>query len=671
MKIAKKIITLLVLILILPISSVYVYAHEDTDDKILCNATIEDDFSDENVLIVLNEQYNHKEYTIADFVDIGCESVNELTKTATETIVNNLENNLVNKEKYKRVLSLQLKNKTKENVLDAIDILISRDDVLYAGPNYIFSITSTVPDDTLCEEQWAIDNIKLPQTWDCYKGSNTILVGIIDSGIDGNHPDLSSKLVRSLCRDFSTGIEVNTPNPTDPLGHGTHVAGIIGAAGDNGQGITGVNWDVGLVSLRISDEYGNSSTEIVSMAIGFAQKNNIPILNFSNGTDPIDYDSDFDYAFNALIESYAGLFVAAAGNDGIDIDSNITSYPAICSAENMIVVGSIDSNNQRSIWSTYGSSNYGENSVDIYAPGSNILSTFPYSFCLEYSYMFDDGTHLCELPSHLVLQLDALREEYGLSWEYIDDNFSEIVTIDGLPVEPYQIATSDHEAFGYHYMDGTSMATPYVTGVAALLLSANPTLTTIELKAAILNGANILSITTSDNATQNVKKLNSYMSLNLIHSHTFSYVNIGTSHTVTCVCDYTATLSHVYDGHNCIHCGAYTSSHDYDYNYVWVDYRSHSACCECGETLPTLQPHAISSNSYATGQRFAICLLCGGFAEMGFIQLNINSSSVNNVTLNGSFILPNGVIILQDEDINAYLNGTLVFYNKNEVPVIK
>ena len=92
---------------------------------------------------------------------------------------------------------------------------------------------------------------------------------------------------------------------------------------------------------------------------------------------------------------------------------------------------------------------------------------------------------------------------------------------------------------------------------------------------------------------------------------------------------------------------------------------------QCGETLSTLQPHAISSNSYATGQRFAICLLCGGFAETGFIQLNINSSSVNNVTLNGSFILPNGVIVLQDEDIEAYLNGTLVFYNKNEVPLIQ
>ena len=175
---------------------------------------------------------------------------------------------------------------------------------------------------------------------------------------------------------------------------------------------------------------------------------------------------------------------------------------------------------------------------------------------------------------------------------------------------------------------------------------------------------NNTSSNSSENITYQIEK----------HEHSYTYVSLDTEnkHLASCsTCGYETVLSHVYDTHICIHCGEGTSSHDYDYNYVWVDYRSHSACCECGETLPTLQPHAISSNSYATGQRFAICLLCGGFAETGFIQLNINSSSVNNVTLNGSFILPNGVIVLQDEDIEAYLNGTLVFYNKNEVPLIQ
>ena len=175
---------------------------------------------------------------------------------------------------------------------------------------------------------------------------------------------------------------------------------------------------------------------------------------------------------------------------------------------------------------------------------------------------------------------------------------------------------------------------------------------------------NNTSSNSSENITYQIEK----------HEHSYTYVSLDTEnkHLASCsTCGYETVLSHVYDTHICIHCGEGTSLHDYDYNYVWVDYRSHSACCECGKTLPTLQPHAISSGSYKAGQKYAICLLCGGFAEMGFIQLNINSSSVNNVTLNGSFILPNGVIVLQDEDIEAYLNGTLVFYNKNEVPVIQ
>ncbi len=79
----------------------------------------------------------------------------------------------------------------------------------------------------------------------------------------------------------------------------------------------------------------------------------------------------------------------------------------------------------------------------------------------------------------------------------------------------------------------------------------------------------------------------------------------------------------------------------------------------------------IASDSYNAGQRYATCLLCGGLAEMGFVQWTINSSAVTKVTINGSFILPNGVVVLEDEDLDAYLNGTLVFYDKDKVPVLQ
>ena len=154
------------------------------------------------------------------------------------------------------------------------------------------------------------------------------------------------------------------------------------------------------------------------------------------------------------------------------------------------------------------------------------------------------------------------------------------------------------------------------------------------------------------------------------HNHSYTYSPATSGHTATCAdCGYTTTLSHVYDKHYCIHCNAYTTTHDYDMNYEWVSYTMHSAECCCGEV--TTQGHAVASGSYNTGQRYATCLLCGGLAEMGFVQWTINSSAVTKVTINGSFILPNGVVVLEDEDLDAYLNGTLVFYDKDKVPVLQ
>lgn len=192
--------------------------------------------------------------------------------------------------------------------------------------------------------------------------------------------------------------------------------------------------------------------------------------------------------------------------------------------------------------------------------------------------------------------------------------------------------------------------------------------------------ATILNVNTEHNCSNNYKYsdgydyLETYCSCKLAihekHNHSYVYSQSDSNHIATCVdCDYTTTLSHVYDQHYCIYCNAYTNVHDYDRNYVWVNNTTHRVDCSCGAT--TTEGHVISSNSYNSGQRFATCLTCGGRAEMGFIQLNINSSAVTKVTINGSFILPNGIIIIKDEDLEAYFNNTLIFYDKNHETEIK
>lgn len=159
----------------------------------------------------------------------------------------------------------------------------------------------------------------------------------------------------------------------------------------------------------------------------------------------------------------------------------------------------------------------------------------------------------------------------------------------------------------------------------------------------------------------------SYVKFYRIHQHSYTYSPATSGHIATCIaCGYTTTLSHVYKQHYCIYCNAYTTDHDYDTNYEWISYTLHNVECSCGESKTT-QYHAVKSGSFNNGQRFATCLLCGGPAERGFVQLNINSLEVTQVTINGSFILPNGVIVLEDEDIEAYINGTLVFYDKDKV----
>lgn len=109
--------------------------------------------------------------------------------------------------------------------------------------------------------------------------------------------------------------------------------------------------------------------------------------------------------------------------------------------------------------------------------------------------------------------------------------------------------------------------------------------------------------------------------------------------------------------------------HSYNDSYLWKSYTHHFSCCRCG--AKTENGHAVSSNAFAGGKRYANCLFCGGLAERGFVQIDALSAEVQYVTNNGSFILPNGVIVLADEDIETYLHGNLEFYKKDNALLVE
>jgi subtilisin family serine protease len=288
--------------------------------------------------------------------------------------------------------------KVKGGVKAAVVALEKRPDVLYAEPNYLYRTTGTVlPDDPYLPYQWALHNIgqsifgapgtadadiDAPEAWATATGDESVTVAVVDSGVAVDHPDLEGNIWKKpgetlngldddgngLVDDVHGWDYVDFDNETEDLdGHGTHVAGIIGATGDDGIGVAGVAWDVSIMPLRAFGPQGGYNSDIVS-AFKYAVANGADVVNASFG------GKDGSYSIEAVIkEAPETLFVAAAGNNGTNNEQSGTPiYPCNFKADNVICVGASDDNDQLAPFS-----NYGTTSVDLAAPGVGILSTVP------------------------------------------------------------------------------------------------------------------------------------------------------------------------------------------------------------------------------------------------------------------------------------------------------
>lgn len=407
------------------------------------------EFADNRVMVVLSNEASlrFEKYDLSDFVEVGCVEVRELTQTMTQKMQKQVKavetqmgdgKNEVYEEimqritSFNRVFCVKLSEPGKGNVLNAAKQLQKREDVLYAGPDYLIKIDSVTPNDAFYENdfQWATTACNIDKAWDISTGSENVVVGILDTGIDAGHPDLSGRLDFYLNRDFTLGMEVHVI-ATDPFGHGTHVAGIIGATTNNNVGVAGVCWNIKLASLRVFDETGSGYSSNVMAAIDYAEKEGIPVLNLSAGW--YAGNPKYDVVLDEVIENYSGLFVHSAGNKAVDI-GDVAHFPND-KGYNTICVGASTKQGQKAYFS-----NYGKYEVDVFAPGVDIVSCYPTQLC---------ESNQCDLRSHM--------------------------------------------QNGYHTLSGTSMAAPYVTALAALLLSVDTNQTAMQLKQKILNNCKTYS----------------------------------------------------------------------------------------------------------------------------------------------------------------------------------
>jgi subtilisin family serine protease len=290
-----------------------------------------------------------------------------------------------------------------QGVPGAVQALERRSDVLYAEPNWIYRATAT-PDDPRfgAGELWGLHNtgqsggvadadIDAPEAWNTTTGSSSVVVAVVDTGVAYDHPDLAPNIWAnpgetpgdSIDNDGNGKVDDhrgwdfigNDNDPRDLNAHGTHVAGTIGAKGNNTTGVVGVNWNVKLMPVRVLGPQGGTN-ETVTNGFAYAVQEGAKVVNASLG------GGGFSQPMKDVIDAAAAttLFVVAAGNDGTNNEST-PQYPCNYTSANLVCVAATTRTDARSDFS-----NFGATSVDLGAPGSEIVSTW-----LAYDSRFTDG----------------------------------------------------------------------------------------------------------------------------------------------------------------------------------------------------------------------------------------------------------------------------------------
>jgi subtilisin family serine protease len=475
--------------------------------------------------------------------------------------------------------------------------------VEFAHPNYIAAPVSTTPNDSSFSLLWGLHNtgqtvdgvagtpdadVDAPEAWDVTQGSTAVTVGVADTGIAYDHPDLAANIWANP-GESGAGKETNgldddgnglvddsrgydfvsgDNDPMDDHGHGSHVAGTIGAVGNNGTGVTGVNWRVRLAPLRICspDPFVLCTSAAQADAFAYAGEMGMKVVNAS-----ISGEGSAQIVADAIAGAPGTLFVFAAGNENSNNDTT-PQYPCGYSSSHVVCVGATDQDDNRAWFS-----NYGASAVDLGAPGTGTLSAYPFHARFEDDFEVADfssrwttgGTRnswgrvcgggtclmtdsptgnyqnntnswsrtastfslsgMTDCRAQYFLWLDAEQGFDGIfveastngstwtevaawsgnsgGWIWLDEDLSAFdgqpnvylryrlvtdgsITRDGAYIDDVTVRCARATYLGneYAFLQGTSMATPHVTGAAALAWARVPGASPVQVKDALLQG---------------------------------------------------------------------------------------------------------------------------------------------------------------------------------------
>ncbi len=376
-----------------------------------------------------------------------------------------------------------------------VAVQLSRDPaVAYAEPNHVWFAESlpSAPTDTLYPEEWGLNNtgqaldngspagtpdvdVNAPEAWATTTGDPNVVVGIIDEGIDFDHPDLSGKAWTNPGEIAGNGVDDDGNGYVDDIHgwdfwngddtvfdavdgdqHGTHVAGVVAANTDDASGVAGTAPNVQVMSLKFLGPQGGYTTDAIA-AIDYAADKGVRILNNSWGGDI------FDQALKDAIAASGATFLVAAGNDGLDTDAT-PAYPASYDLPNLVSVAAVDN-----AGALAGFSNYGATSVDVGAPGVSVVSSLPKAYFAQapaglfnstnntmwWGVGLEDVDGAANRADLIGRSLEQMGATGSSSFVVVDDDATDALGTDFAPL--YSAAITDHFGAG---TDVTTISVP-------------------------------------------------------------------------------------------------------------------------------------------------------------------------------------------------------------------